>query len=293
MPKSQLAKIVHAQAEGKSYSEAAQEVAWTKDKAQKQAQRAQLGDFPKPLKVLPNEITLEGDYIIVSDLHVNAARRDLIELVAEYAVKMGIRKIALVGDLFNFDIFSVYPALVCVDAMETEIAAARSILVYWLQFVDEIAFCRGNHDERVIKKFEGHLDMDGICDLMIREQDGPGLRGRVHPTMHDRLWLNTSNGQWLLAHQKEYSQQTLTVANKLALKYHCNVVTAHQHHFGMGVSKYGGFVIADNPCMCDPDQIAYKKLNTNSMPDWAFGFSMIKDGSYIPYVDKMPLGIKL
>jgi hypothetical protein len=182
---------------------------------------------------------------------------------------------------------------VAAEAMDDEITAARQVLVYLMGHFETVYFCRGNHDTRLMNAVQGQVNMQMVCDLILREQDGAGLRSRLVASQHDRLWLKAPDEMWLLCHQKEYAAQTLVVANRLSQKYNCSVVTAHQHHFGVGQSKYGGHVIADNPCMCDPERIAYKSYNTNSMPNWAFGFSVIKDGSYLPYADGLPVGFKL
>lgn len=299
MLQNELPQIVHAKASGDSYSAAGRKLGMTKDKAQKIAKKAQVPTLEAHLPALPaspqaeTEITFEGDNIMLSDLHVMAVQPHLVEKAREAGQYYGIKQASIVGDLFNFDIFSLYPQLVAAEAMNSEIVAARTVLVYLMQWFDTVYFCRGNHDTRLMNAVQGQVNMQMIGDLILREEDGAGLRARLVASQHDRLWLRAKNDMWLLCHQREYAPQTLVVANRLAMKYSCNVVTAHQHHFGVGQSKYGGYIIADNPCMCDPTRIAYTAYSTNSMPDWAFGFSVIKDGSYIPYVEGMPVGIKL
>lgn len=294
-----LPQIVHAKAAGASYTAAGRKLGMSKDKVQKIAKKAQIQTLEAPLPDLPAspqaepEITFEGDTIMLSDLHVMAVQPHLVEKARKAGQYYGIKQASIVGDLFNFDVFSLYPQLVAAEAMNSEIVAARTILVYLLQWFDTVYFCRGNHDTRLMNAVQGQINMQMVGDLILRAEDGAGLRGRLVASQHDRLWLKAQTDMWLLCHQREYAPQTLVVANRLAMKYGCNVVTAHQHHFGVGQSKYGGHIIADNPCMCDPTRIAYKSYNTNSMPNWAFGFSIIKDGSYIPYVDGMPIGIKL
>ena len=131
--------------------------------------------------------------------------------------------------------------------------------------------------------------MSVIKRLLVEEADAD----RLTVTELDLMWLKESSGRWLLCHQHDYAQQTLAVANVLAQKYQCHVVTAHQHHCGVGVDKFGRYVIADNPSMADDTRIAYKKMLTNKMLNWGYGFSAIVDGRYIPFPDKAPFGVFL
>lgn len=284
-----LSVIVQEQSAGKSFSDIGRTIGFSKDKAQKIARKAQLPTLPKlpqPDK-LPKEITIEGDIMIVSDLHCLAIIPRLVENVAKTAQMLDIKQLAIVGDIFNMDAFSMYPALVAATALHRETQCAKIVLDYWFEMFDRIYMCRGNHDARAIHATNGQIDMNVITDLITDASN----RERFTVTLRDRLWLKESSGKWLLSHQHEYSQNPLVVANKLAAKYQCNVVTMHQHHFAVGKSKHGDFIVADNPCLCDYRQIAYTALNTNSMPTWALGFSAMKDGYYLPFPDRLPVGI--
>jgi len=272
-----------------SFSDIGRSIGVSKDKAQKIARLARLPILPKlpqPEKFDP-EMTIEGDTMIVSDLHCMAVIPRLVENVAKTARMLGIRQLCIVGDLFNFDAFSLYPALVAAPAMYKETKSARLILDYWFDTFEAIFMCRGNHDARALIATDGQVDMNVITELITDKAN----RERFKATLRDRLWLKEYSGKWLLSHQHEYSPNPLFVANKLAMKYQCNVVTMHQHHFAVGQAKYGNYVIADNPCMCDSRKIGYTALNTNSMPVWALGFSAMKEGYYLPFPDRLPVGI--
>jgi hypothetical protein len=71
------------------------------------------------------------------------------------------------------------------------------------------------------------------------------------------------------------------------------VLVTHQHSAGMSMSQDGKRTIVDNPAMCDPKRMAYKHLNTNTMPEWQLGFSVIKDGLVSQYVEGAAYGLKL
>ena len=61
---------------------------------------------------------------------------------------LGVKQVAIVGDLFNFDAFSLYPELVAATALGDEITGAKTVLSHWLETFEHIYLCTGNHDRR-------------------------------------------------------------------------------------------------------------------------------------------------
>jgi len=236
----------------------------------------------------PAEVRIAGDCVVAGDLHAQAVDWDLVSAACDFGRRFGIRKAALVGDIVNFDAFSQYPQLVHSPPVAEEIAAAGAAVGRFLARFDLVYLCRGNHDARLTYRTDGQITMDMIADLMVKGEP----RRRLIVTCRDRLWLKSGGALWLLCHQKQYSRVKLRVANDLAQKYHCNVVTHHQHAIAVGLSQCGRYVIADNGAMCDPARLPYKEMNTTTFPAWNAGFAVIRDGIYMPYVHQRAMGIK-
>jgi hypothetical protein len=280
-----LAEIVHKKARGKPCAQTASQVAWSKDKALKIARPAPIH---APRKDIPKELRIEGDCVVVGDVHADCADPEMVRKVAELGSRLGVKQIAVIGDMLNFDAFSLYPQLMAAEPLAGEARQMRSILDCWLEAFNTVYMCRGNHDARMMHHTAGQIDMDMLGDLIL-----PGNnRSRLVMSLRDRIWLKSPTGLWMLCHQQEYSPNRLTVANRLSEKHHCHVVTHHQHHVGVGVSKCGRYVIADNGCLVDPRKVIYREMSTNTRPNWNQGFAIIKDGAYLPYVHNKPFGVK-
>lgn len=287
-----LDEIIKLRISGLSYSEIGKEVGYTKDRCQKVAKRAETINV-EPIEmyrapVLPEELTISGDVIITSDIHTSATLKEVVEKVAVFAKRWGIKKIAVAGDVFNFDQFGKYPLWYKVTAMQDEIMSARSIFEYWLQYVDELYLCRGNHDERFIAKNSGQINMEMMADLILPGEN----RRKLVTSPHNSMLLASTTGTWKVCHQYQYSKDPLKIAREISKLYECHVIACHQHHGAIGTSANGKYIVADNPCMADPQRIPYKHFSVTTFPEWVAGFSILKNGELSQYCHDMPIGVK-
>jgi Calcineurin-like phosphoesterase len=274
-------RVIKQRLMGMSYSQIAQSLNITKDKAQKLGRRAQYP--PKATDNLPEEMVIRGDCLVLNDIHAPDVDWDLLDLAIKAGRRKKVEQVAIVGDLCNFDVISQYPHLWMTDPIQSELNSAKLVMSKLMRAFKYVYLCRGNHDARLMVKLNGGVDMAVLGDLIAPGPD----RKRLKTTIRDRMWLSTPAGLWLLCHQHEFSRNRLVVAEKFAKKYQCHVLTTHQHGFAVGQSSDGRFAIVDAPCMCDMP--VYAELNTTSMPNWAKGFTLILDGHAYPYVEDVPL----
>lgn len=238
---------------------------------------------------IPKELKVRGDAIVVSDLHAETVKWSLVEQVCVTAQQYDIHTLCVVGDFFSFDMLSGFSQFTPSNPMGVELRAVRKMFNRWMEVFNMTYACRGNHDQRLSVKLMGQADMAMLGDLIMPN----GNRQRLVMTDKDRMWLYSGRQKWLLCHPgKEYSRNGLVAAAKLALKFQCNVLAGHQHHGNQGTDPYGRYCVIDNPCMSRTEKTAYTSLNTNSMPNWILGFTVIKNGHADVYYDGLPMGIK-
>lgn len=101
-----------------------------------------------PVPTYDQHPCLKGDFVVVCDVHAPATDW----LMASRAAMIGRkylaepRRLLVVGDLMNYDVFSKYEALVPLPSMQTEIEAARAAVNLWRETFSEIVLTLGNHD---------------------------------------------------------------------------------------------------------------------------------------------------
>jgi len=240
---------------------------------------------PPDVPIYDGALELEGDFVIVCDVHAPATDW----LLASRAALIGQRyleeprRLLIVGDLMNFDAFSKYDALVAMPSFDAEKSAAQFAVKLWLQTFDEVYLVLGNHDYRWVKQFEGVFPEDTILDLLhALISNDQRLIISVYPWMT----IDTINGPWHLAHMAEYAQTPLMKARKKANKHkNRHVALAHQHHLAMGLDESGKFVIADLPMLADDAKLAYVGLGDSTKPAMKRGFSMLRNGTFYQFSD--------
>lgn len=284
----QTSRVATLKAAGASLSQVATELGISKDAAFRRWKKASANALVTKMASAP-EITIQGDVMVVGDIHVPYTIKPLVELVKAAGERFGIKQVAIVGDLFSFSGMSSYPTVVREPTVSDEFRAAREILSYWGSQFQQFYMCMGNHDIRLTGAAKGELGPDNLADMFRPADMNPD---RIVMTPRDRIWWGKGKNKWLLAHQRQYSRNKLTVAMKLASIHDCNVLTHHQHHQAIGVSENGKYVVADNGCLCSSATTPYTALSTTTFPRWCVGFSMFVGGSYLPYWHDRPFGWK-
>ena len=240
---------------------------------------------PPDVPTYDGALELEGDFIIVCDVHAPATDWLLASQAALIGQKYLVepRRLLIVGDLMNYEAFSRYDALVALPSFEAEKGAAQFAVKLWLQSFDEVYLALGNHDYRWIRQFQGVFPEDTILDLLhALVSNDQRLTISIYPWMT----VDTINGIWHFTHLMEYAQTPLMKARKKANKHkNRHVCVAHQHHLAMGLDESGRFVIADLPMLADDEKLAYVGLGDSTKPAMKRGFSMLRNGTLYQFSD--------
>lgn len=224
--------------------------------------RVDLGDPP---------MVLDGDFVIVGDVQLPTTDLDFAMRPAMIAEKFGIKRLIIAGDLFNLDSFSRYENIVTLPNWKQEKAAAAHLIKLWLQVFDHIFIISGNHEYRLPKYTSGAMDIYDLVDLF-------GGGDNVTASHHGHCVVNTSNGEWRVTHNRNYSIQPLNVASQLALKFQQHIICHHQHHLAMGRDRYNRYTIIDNGGLFDQNKMAYVTIEDSKLPNMVQGFTMLKGG---------------
>lgn len=220
---------------------------------------------------------LDGDFVIVGDVHVsttnwNFAQRPL-QVAMQYLSKP--RRLIIAGDMINADAFSKYDSAVPLPSFATELKAARHFIDKYLEVFDEIYLFLGNHDRRVQYRTNSAIAPEDLLRLISHDT-------RVKISHWGHCVVNSPKGEWRILHGSEYSINQLTVADQLAQKYGQHIIGHHQHHCAIGLDRYKKYTIVDNGGLFDQDSMAYVQLDDNKKPRMANGFSLLMDG--YPYL---------
>lgn len=220
-------------------------------------------------------LAIEGDAMIVGDIHVPTTDYDFAQLVGAVAKKNKIKKLILAGDFFSMDIFSSYPAITKLSTWQHEKEASRQLMDEWEKIFDSIDILMGNHDRRLQKWTGGQLnDTDIFAHLL--------TSSKVRSSNWGWCTLTSGGKVWRITHPKNYSINQLTVADTLANKFQMNIISHHEHHLAIGWDRFKRFVLINNGGLFDLDKLAYVVLDDSKHASMAKGFTMIKNG--YPYV---------
>jgi predicted phosphodiesterase len=257
----------------------------TKDQVQKIYKRKVepfvIDETCKPVPI-PPPMEVRGDAVVVSDVHVNDTDEALVTRSAE--VNLDILIIA--SDLFNMAAFSTFPKTDYPESYDAEMDLAEKLMKYYLRYFKDIYWITGNHDERLTKMTRAEHGLKDVVRSVVDSADRP----RVHFSPLNYMYLFSGDRKWLIAHQNKYAKTRLLKAQALCDIHHCNVLTAHEHHAGITLSRDGLYTLVNNPMLAnDP---AYVKEHISDMPRMCKGFSVIREGRVDQYVEGALFGLQ-
>jgi hypothetical protein len=242
---------------------------------QKSLERGGVKEKPELFDVgLPMPLHLAGDWMIVGDVHAPCTDYDfatLLPAIAENHLSRP-RRLIVAGDLINFDQFAYEEQRrITLPNWRKERIAARHLLEMWLQVFDEIVWLMGNHERRLSKKTRGELEADDLGRMVL---DDP----RVTVSLYGYCTIETPTGLWRVTHASNYSVNQLTVADALANKFQCHIISHHEHHLAIGWDRFKHHVIVNNGGLFDPQKLAYVVLDDSKSPGMVQGFTMLRGG---------------
>ena len=235
------------------------------------------------LPVYPREmLSIEGDCAITSDWHAPYFSILWLKRLIAVSEKLGIRKLAIVGDLTDFKWLSHYMKL---DArggqgLKQELRVVASLLQLLLRSYDTVYWSMGNHEARMSAVLNQGNILPFLGELIAR-----GEPGKLITTEHSSMLLN---GTWRLEHPKSYSGNAAVVAAKLSSIFLKNVATAHGHHLGYKHDPSGEYLGIDLGGMFDTEKQEYLYLGGSTvLPAWNAGFWVYHRGKVDPFDDKL------
>lgn len=218
---------------------------------------------------------LQGDFIIVGDVHVPATDWGFAQMVSRLADKTKINRLIIAGDFFTMDSFSQYAAVVPPVAWAQERDAARVLLLDWLETFAEIYTLQGNHDRRMSKWAEGELSEVDIYGMAVSNP-------KLHHSKFGYCTVKSGGVDWRITHPANYGKGQLAVLSDLANKYQCNMIGAHEHHLAKGWDVYKRYVICNMGMLADEKKMAYVSLDDTRSAGMAQGFVLLRNGVATP-----------
>lgn len=217
---------------------------------------------------------LEGDWMIVGDVHVPSTDWELAALAAEVAKRhlKKPRRLLIAGDLFNMDRFSAFPHISMPPSWTEERQAAEKLLSTWLKTFDEIRWFVGNHERRLQKLMVEVLETTDLLSVIIANPQ------KAKFSNFSYCHIDTVGGRYLVVHPKNYSRNQLTVARNLTVKTRQHVISFHEHHASMGWDDSGNNLIVNGGSLVDPSKVAYMSLDMSTIPTSKQGFVMLRAG---------------
>lgn len=227
---------------------------------------------------LPTPLEISGDFVICGDAHNPYCDYQLLERLCKVARREKITALIHVGDWWNFDNFSFYPPLMVPPSWKTEKRTAKAVAKRLAYTFKDIYMTMGNHDRRRTKATQGEEDDEDVFSPIA------SVVRNLRTTIYG--WLDVISGgvRWRLTHPKNYSVNQLVVADQLAQKFDCNIISFHEHHLAIGYDRYKRHVIV-NGGMLATGRFPYVHLDDSKAAGMAKGFVVLKRGIATIYGD--------
>lgn len=246
--------------------------------------RRKQGIYAQMIDEQRNPIVIELDNVaLAGDFHVPFTNESLIKRLFSAAEEHGTKDLIVGGDFWDCDNYSRFTHLTSTASFKEEIEEVKKELKRLLAHFDRLWFCRGNHEKRWIDLNAGRMDMFELFKLAYPGDFDRDLeKGRINITMDDHIHLIHKGELWLICHPKNFRIIPLSVAQDLAAKNLCSVMTFHGHAFRQGRDRSGQFRVAEGGGMFDRAALDYTR-ETTCHPMTRSGFYILKDGALIPY----------
>lgn len=215
---------------------------------------------------------------VCSDLQIPYVDVVLIRRMLKIAKQFGAKECVLGGDSFNQDMFSKFMRFLDkgLETWDFEMEVCSEILKMLLEHFETIYVISGNHDRRILQLLLGKVKLKHIFKWVTDEVDK-----RVKVSEYPYCIATSGDTKIRISHPKSYSVIPTRVAQRLAAKWECSVMTAHMHRLGLVFSESGHWVADLGGMFCE-DKIEYVCLNETTHGRWNSGFFVVRDG--FPYM---------
>lgn len=231
------------------------------------------------LKCYPKElIQIHGDCALTSDWHAPYFSMKGLKRLLAVCRELEIYQLAIVGDLTDFKWLSVF--MKTEGSLREELRIVTSLIKVLLSSFDRIYWCRGNHEDRLLRTLEGQDILPVLAELMAKSEKGELILTEA-PTM-------LLDDNWRLEHPSSYSRDAMKVACQIAEIFQKNVASAHGHFIGYKHEKSGKYIGLDLGGMFDVEKQEYlHRGGVTTHPRWNPGFWIYQDGKPQPFEDAL------
>jgi predicted phosphodiesterase len=244
-----------------------------KKELQKKLEDKQACEFPNSSTPdFCDYITIDADKaIILGDAEIPDHDATLFQLAYNLGSQFDIKTLIVNGDFLALDSFSSFARdTVHKLAFKEELEPAIKSLSIFLSQFSQIIWITGNHESRLSRKIEGHLN---VGDFLTKFSDG------IQFSEYSYMILTSGGKEIMVGHPSNYSRVPLSVPREMAAVKHMNVICGHTHHLSLGYDRSGNYFIAESGCCRNPLKTRYKQLKMTTFPSWNPGFIMILNGS--------------
>lgn len=228
------------------------------------------------------------DSMVVSDVHAPFYNAILANKMIKVARKNGVKRLYIIGDLFDAKTYSRFPTANNMSSSDAE-EEIRSISEFFrvcsTQFED-IYYCPGNHEIRMLNKLERKLQFKTLLKMAMSGIEQSGTV--IHVTEYPRILMKGINrpDTWL-GHPRDYSRIRGRIPSRLASVFHTNIVTGHTHHLSLSTDDSNRYYTVETGCLADPSKQEYLAMEFTDLPVWHPGFVMIKNERPVLFDDGM------
>lgn len=222
------------------------------------------------------DLTMEGDAVVLCDIHAPYQNLDLIRKAVEYGRRYKIITVIL-NELYNQDEFSRFDHKDKEADWQHEKEAIKEIMYTLNEQFSIIGIHDSNHGARLKKKTAGGLLIEDIANMTIPHD----LNGSVYTTDNEFIYLNDD---WFICHSEEYSRVPGKKPQQIGELKGRNVIQGHSHLMTETTIYKAGkeHYYLDGGCCLDPKKVLYATSKVTTHPRWGEGFFIILDGKPIP-----------
>lgn len=216
---------------------------------------------------------------IASDVHLPYYDETLMARFLDECADQRVQAIVWLGDLLDHHTWSSYGVTDHTTRYTRELSMLRELITLASSVVEAQYWSSGNHEDRLFRKTDHQIGMEqlaGMAGLTEMLDDGR-LIISDNPTL-DAFPDRTGKPTWMLTHPKQYSPQPLVTPSKLAQRFGVNVLSAHAHHWAMGVDASGQHICIETGGLFEPKYHRYSQYGVTSHRAWTKGYWLLIEG---------------
>ncbi len=214
--------------------------------------------------------TLRGDALLLFDVHAPCHDAAWINRCVDLALRWGVDRLGIGGDLVDWTAFSVFARSPEYD-VDAEVRAAEQIVRTLSGTFTETVYCAGNHEVRLSRRTDWLLPVDTAVRLFLRDD-------RTTFTRAFWFWLESGGERYMCVHPRNASVAQTMVPARLAAKYQTHVIAGHGHLWGQGRDVSGQYWAIDAGMCADPARLEYYQMQPNIRPAMCQGACIVRDG---------------